>query len=808
MSPRPSFIGLGLAALALAGATAGAAARAVLPNRTEGTPATPPPLPLAFEPNRGQAPKDIRYMARIGGGRLLVRTGSLALRLRGEEFGLNLVGASQSAPIAERRAPGVVNYLQGRDPSKWRTNVPLYETIRMPEVYPGIDLVVHGRSGKLEYDFEVAPGADPSTVAFRLCGGDPELDANGDLVVKSSTSEVRHQKPVVYQTRNGRRELVPGAFRLASAGKVSFELGEYDRTLPLVIDPVLLVSTYFGGSGDDTVQDVVTDHAGGVFLVGTTFSDDFPVHGGGDRNLNGSTDAFVARFRNRGGALDYCTFLGGSDDESGLGIDLGLDGEVCVAGLTRSNNFPTRSAAFPDFRGGFDDAFIARLNAAGDNLIFATYFGGGDGDIATGVTVGPEQDVFITGRTASQNLPGTNGGAQEELAGIQDAFVARLDHDGQRFEYVTYLGGGDVENVAASGGHIAVDRDGNAYVTGTTFSADFPTTRDAFQREGGDDNDVFITRVNPEGRRFDYSTYLGGSLNDFGTGIVVDRDGSAIVTGATSSLDFPTTGGAVQRQFGGGDFDAFLTRLAPGGNRLDFSTFLGGTRSDASIDSLVDGAGDVALDVGGNIYVTGSTESEDFPKRAAAQRRPGGNFDSFLTVFSETGDQLLSSTLLGGANSDQGNCVAVDNQLGAWVGGQTQSNDFPVRRAFQAENPGGFLDGTLSRIGLNFPRGRHLFVSPKKLEFGSVNVNRSRIRTLLIQNRGKNPLTVEVSPLDEGPFEIVSGLGETTLGAGEAVGITIRFSPTDEGTARRTLHVLSNDRENREVKVRVNGIGR
>lgn len=810
MTPRSLFACLGLVAAALTSAAAGVQVRAQFEriagkgvhSRTGSS-----PIPLAFEPNRGQAPADVRYLARVGGGRLLVRDGSLALRLRGEEFGVSLVGARPSAPNAEKRAPGRVNYLVGRDPAQWRREVPLYEAVRLPEVYPGIDLVAHGRTGKLEYDFEVAPGANPGVVSMQLTGGTPQLAPNGDLVVRSNAGEVRHAAPEVYQTVDGRRVSVLGAFRLASAGTVSFALGEYDRTRPLVIDPVLLVSTYFGGSSDDTVQDVATDETGGIYVVGTTFSEDFPIRGNGDRNLNGATDAFVARFRN-GGGLDYCTFLGGTDNDSGFGIGFAADGEVCVTGVTRSGNFPVRNAAFPDFHGGLEDAFVARLSASGNNLVYSTFFGGGDSDAATGLAVGPDQDVFITGRTASLDLPGANGGAQGRLAGFQDAFIARLNHAGDRFKYVTYLGGSNPDNLSASGGHIAVDHDGSAYVTGTTFSIDFPTTRDAFQRVGGDDNDAFVTKISPDGSRFEYSTYLGGNLNDFGTGIAVADDGGAIVTGATSSLDFPVTADAFQSRLAGGDFDAFVTRLQPGGGRLDFSTYLGGTRDEALIDGLFDGAGDVTLDAGGNIYVTGMTASEDFPKKNAAQKLPGGNFDTFLTVFTENGRTLLSSTVLGGTDLDQGNGVVVDNQLGAWVVGQTQSLNFPVRGAFQTEKGGGFLDGTVSRIGYALPKGRHLFVFPQRLEYDPVNVGRSTTRRFLVQNRGKQPLKVEIPELAEGPFEIVSGFGEKTLGAGEVVGVVVRFSPATSRSVRATLKVLSNDRANRTVKVKLSGSGR
>jgi beta-propeller repeat-containing protein len=421
-----------------------------------------------------------------------------------------------------------------------------------------------------------------------------EVDVQGDLVLHTAAGPIRQQKPVIYQEVGGVRKEIPGGYVLKGKHQVGFKVARYDARQPLVIDPVLFYSTFLGGSGEDSSPAIAVDAAGNAYVTGRTFSPDFPTTAGAFQASfgDGSFHAFVTKLNSSGSALVYSTYLGGSGADAGSGIAVDTSGQAFVTGNTNSSNFPTTTTAFQTTYGGGGccDAFVTQLNAAGSGLVYSTYLGGSGDDEGNAIAVDPAGNAYVSGLTDSTNLPTTAGAFQTTHAGGFDAFVTKLDPAGASLVYSTYLGGGGSDGGSSNG--IAADASGNAYVTGTTDSTDFPTTMGAFQTTyGGGISDAFVTKLDPAGAALVYSTYLGRSGEDWGSAIAVEAAGNAYLTGGTFSPDFPTTMGAFQTIYGGGISDGFVTKLNSSGSALVYSTYLGGSGGDAGFGIAVDTAG-------------------------------------------------------------------------------------------------------------------------------------------------------------------------------------------------------------------------
>jgi hypothetical protein len=662
-------------------------------------------LPLSFEPNQGQTDSSVKFFTRGRGyGLFLTSTEAVLVlskkpktetspRLLREQPGPSPIENPKSTVVRMQLSgtvrvselkgidelPGRVNYFIGNDPAKWRTNVPTYAKVRYRGVYPGIDLTYYGNGPQLEYDFEVAPGADPSAIRLAFKGTDEvSIDGEGSLVVKNGGQEVHSLKPVAYQRVRGNRQEVAAEYVLLANREVAFKVGRHNDGEALVIDPVLAFSTYLGGNSDDHAWSIAVDRSSNVYVAGVTISRNFPTANPLQPSGGGSHyDAFVTKLNPAGSVLLYSTYLGGTlGDESCQGIAVDASGNAYLTGVTGSANFPTVNPVQAAY-GGADDAFVAKLNAAGSALVYSTYLGGKDVDVGNSVAVDSMGNAYVTGLTFSMDFPTAN--ALQPFPLNHDAFVAKLNAAGSALLYSTYLGGfGNQER----GFGIAVDISGNAYVTGGTDSNNFPTTMNAVQRfYGGGTSDVFVAKFNAAGSALLYSTYLGGSAGDIGFGIAVDSSGSAYITGRTDSTDFPTAS-PVQPANGGG-FDAFVTKLNAAGSALVYSTYLGGSGTFAD-----EGYG-IAVDVSGNAYVTGYTASTDFP--IANPLPPGslrGLSDAFAVKLNATGSRLLYSTYLGGDQRDFGQAIAVDGSGNAYLAGFTESTDFPTAKPLQPAKDG------------------------------------------------------------------------------------------------------------------------
>jgi hypothetical protein len=704
-------------------------------------------LPMSFAPNQGQADGRVRFLSH-GRGYSLFLTSTEAVfalkararheaseralreRARGRAEGrpsdaalvrMKLIDANPPVFVEGiDPLPGRSHYFTGGDPRRWRTDVPIYRGVRYANVYEGVDLVYHGNQEQLEYDFVVAPGADVGAIRVAFPGVDAiEVDATGDLVLRLAGHEVRQHRPIAYQERASVRREIPGRYALDGEGRVGFEVAEYDRSQSLVIDPVLVYSTYLGGSGSElgfNVGSIQVDAAGSAYVTGWTTSTDFPTTDGAFQPASGGgadpcvdCDAFVSKLDPTGSALVYSTYLGGSRSEVGAGIAVDPSGNAYVTGSTNSADFPTTPGALdrtcPSLPGQpagecFGKVFVTKLDPSGSALVYSTYLGATTGvqatDLAAGtaITVDGAGNAYVAGNTGP-NFP-TTGAFRDAYGGGQlDGFAAKVDAAGSTLLYAGFLGGGSGEQVAA----IAIDPSANIYVTGFTFSADFPTTADAFQRtcpfypfSPGGCLMAFATKVDASGSALAYSTYLGGATEGSSSqaaSVAVDQSGDAYVTGVASG-SFPTTAGAFQTVGGGAD-DAFVTKLDAGGASLVYSTYLGG--------SSFDGGTSITLDGSGRAHVTGWTWSTDFPVEDAVQPSLHGVEDAFVAKLDAAGSSLIYSTYLGGSGSEAGTGITIDAAGSVYVLGATESVDFPTSRPLQPAFGGGLNDYFVAKIG-------------------------------------------------------------------------------------------------------------
>ncbi len=616
-----------------------------------------------------------------------------------------LIGANLSPRVTGLEAlTGKVNYFLGNDPKKWRTNIPTYAKVKYHDVYPGIDLIYYGNRQQLEYDFIVAPGADPNAIIFEFGKvaanlkrrPAPQVNDQGDLVLPTAGGQIRLNRPLAYQEVNGVQREISASYIFKGERRVGFQVAKYDGSRPLIIDPVLTYSTYLGVAGLDEGEAIAVDTAGNAYVTGVAGSTNFPTTPGafqttlgGFGGVFGFGDAFVTKLNPTGSALVYSTYIGGGGDDVSTGIAVDAAGNAYLTGLTNSRvTFPTTPGAFQTtFGGGSFDAFVTKLNPTGSGLVYSTYLGGLAQDDASRIAVDAAGSAYVTGETNSINFPTTPAVFQSSLGGDFDAFVTKLNPAGSGLAYSTFLGGGATD----SGIDIAVDASGNAYVIGNSSSTDFPTTAGAFRTSFGGTRDAFVAKVNSTASALLYSTYLGGHGDDRGRGIAVDSAGNAYVTGLTNSGNFPFSPSAFQTAFNG-VFDAFVAKVNPSGSGLVYSTFLGGTARDEG--------NSIAVDVAGNAYVTGETESSNFPTANAVQPALGGASDAFVTKLNPTGSALLFSTYLGGNSFDAGGGIALDaaSDPNAYVAGSTDSNNFPTTAGAFQTIFGGNRDAFIAKI--------------------------------------------------------------------------------------------------------------
>jgi uncharacterized repeat protein (TIGR01451 family) len=709
-------------------------------------------LPLFFEPNQGQTDPQVRFLARGVGYSLFLTANEAVLELQPSAVShqpsavssqpaadnvirMRLDGANSSARVSGAEPlPGKSNYFIGNDPAKWHRDIPHFARVNYAAVYPGVDLVYYGNQGQLEYDFRVAPGADPGQIVLNFDGASARLDS-GELVLSTGQGDVYFHAPQIYQQEGNTRKTIAGSFRQLADNKIGFSLGAYDRSRELVIDPTLSYSTYLGGGsgavGESLVK-VAVDSGLNIYVAGSTTSADFPLptnpnapppiqsHLGGPNAQN----IFIAKLNpsadTQADQLEFSTYLGGSGIDQAAGVAVDSSGNIYVAGTTSSADFPiTPNNAFQTsatFAGTQTHGFLSKVNLAGSvsALSYSTFLAGNGTDAVTGLAIDSKQDAFVTGTTTSTDVPSTSVGFPANLNGFQQmsnaanqSFASEINTAGSGFTsmlYSTYFGGGNPVDGQTVGGGIAVDSSGNLYITGATNFVDFPVLN-ALQtclnepsqtanctNPAPSNVDAFVAKINPNvvgAASLLYSTYLGGSGNDTGTAIAADGSANAYVTGSTDSTDFPVTTTAFQLCLNNTSgspcpassaSDAFIGKI---GNPvsgssvfpLNYATYLGGSGTDVGQA--------IAVDAVQAAHVTGSTDSPDLKTLNPIDNQTGSGIatDAFvaliLTTVSgrpTTGDYL---SYLGGGDFDQGTGIALDLNNATYVAGETKSGDFP-----------------------------------------------------------------------------------------------------------------------------------
>jgi hypothetical protein len=781
--------------------------------------------PMRFERNEGQTDANVKFLACGAGYRLFLTPDEAVIALRksprvGPSFmprvnstasmRLRFLGTNTAtAVVGMEKLPGQSNYFKGNDPRQWRTQVPAYARVRYKGIYPGIDLIYHGNPSQLEYDLVAAPGANVSAITMEVTWlrenlnlGEsetdipPRMDAAGNLVLDAGDEQVVFHKPVVYQTANSRkktdRAYVDARYVMRGANRVGFKVGAHDARRALIIDPILSYSTYLGGDQDDLGNAIAVDGSGSVYVTGGTTSANFPVtsavvqttYGGADggyQSVNG--DIFVTKLSPDGSSLVWSTYIGGSGDDNAYSIAVDGTG-VYLTGGTNSSDYPVTTGVYRPTSGvGLTDVLVTKLDPTGSTLLYSTHIGvGGEGIRGFGIAVDAGGNAYVAGG-AGPGFPTTASAYQTSSIAFSSGFAMKLSPDGSSASYSTFLSGGNSSDVDYAES-IAVDKNGNAYVTGYAGSSTFPVTAGAFQSNNAGPHDAFLTVLNSSGSALLYSTYLGGTGNDEGFRIAVDSSGMAYIAGMTASSDFPVSSGAFQTVFGGGASDAFVAKLDPtksGPASLVYATYLGGSGDD---NLIAFPWGILAVDNLGNAYVTGGTTSTNFPTVRPLQAQSGGGYDAYVAKINPLGTGLIYSTYLGGSGDDIGRGIAVDTNGNAYVTGQTSSSNFSVTANPYQKDLGGLSDAFVTKV---VPVA---IVTPTSLTFASQAVGTSSVaQTITLTHELSTALNPTIATT--GDFKETNTCG-TSLGPSLSCTISVTFAPTSPQARTGSLTITDN----------------
>lgn len=779
-------------------------------------------LPLSFEENEGQVDPRVKFLAKGAGYEIFLTADGLTLSaphpstksanstaMQSDVERVSFVGVNPRLTVAgNEKLPGEVNYLVG-ERSKWHTNVPLYRQVEYRGIYPGVDVKYYGNAGRLENDFIIAPQRDPSEIALAISGaGVPRLSNGGEVLIKMpSGSCFELRKPRAYQTKGGEQRAVDVNYRLAG-DRIRFAVGEYDRSRDLIIDPVVLYSTYLGGYtvlGDygAAAYALATDSSGNIYVAGGEEDSKFPVTSGAiDQTSGGLGQGFITKIDPTGTTLVYSAVF----QVSVTSIAIDSKGDAYAAAVRAVPGFPTTAGAFQPnaLNTSAGDPLIFELNAAGNGFVYATYLGGsgevGGWDSASGIAVDSNGNAYVTGTTISNDFPTMNAFQPTFGGGGSDGFITKINPTGTGLVYSTYLGGTDQDALSS----IAVDASGDAYVSGYSYSTNFPTAN-AFQQSlngaASHMSNAVITELNPSGSSLVYSTYLGGTGDADGTGITTDSAGNASVVGATFSCDFPlknpfqTTCTTGPNGAGG-----FVAQFDATGS-LNFSTYFGFSGSSSAEPTSV------ARDGSGNIYVGGVNfgGGQQISPVVPLMNPVDSNCSSaaFVSELNATGTSLLFSTCFGsptispGAEFNPTPQVAIDpsgniyisgeafpglpvvNALDpVFLGGNTPEGDFALSAAFVAK----IATTNAAAVGL----------APAEVDFGNEPVGTtSSAQTVTLTDLGTISLAItSISPT--GDFQETNNCGNSVAAGGGSCTINVTFTPTAAGSRTGGIGIVDN----------------
>jgi Beta-propeller repeat len=831
-------------------------------------------LPLAFEANQGQTAADVRFLSRGDGYSLFLTEQEAVLALRQSAPGaarrldhtklgkvrsnthgvekpavvrMRLDGANPNATVAGvNRMPTRVNYFIGNDPKKWHTDIPTYSQVQYHEVYPGVDLLFYGNQRRLEYDFLVAPGADAKAIVLDVQGASKlRIDPNGNLRMKVAGGEVELQKPVIYQEVNGERREIAGNYAIANNHEIRFSISNYDGTRPLTIDPVLNYVTYLGGTGTDVARGIALDAAGDAYVAGQTTSTDFPT-----KNPESTTPpdtaatgtAFVSELNPTGTALLYSTYLGGSgngslgDGAMAIAVDTASPANIYVTGFTGSPDFPVSASPLinqpgPAGTSTFGSAFVTKLipgNSSAAQLAYSSYLGGDTQDEGNGIAVDASGNVYITGLTLSTNFPHTaNAYSSTLLNSNGSAFLTEISiapaTGVATLVYSTYFGGTNgLGNQFLFGDNamgVTVDTSSNAYIVGTTTSANFPTTAHVVSSCLTDTNGIaFVSVINTTTPALTFSTCLGGAATQTqGAGIALGPNNIVYVTGETSSPDFPVTANSIPPAGAVTNGVAFVSLLnTASATPNQYSTFLGGKGGDAGLG--------IATDTTGNAYVTGGTGSPDFPitRGAILETLKNLNATGFVAKINPGGNgiaDLLYSSYFGGSGNgsinDAGNGIAVSAANNAYITGQTSSSDLPVTPGvIQSKLNSTTTNAFVAELSL-LPT---ISASPTSINFGTqlVGTSTSPAQIVTLTNNTSSAITLTPPPVSftgANPGDFTVDPLTTTCGASLAASPAtctygLIFKPSNPVAESATFNVFdSADTSGFQIQVALTGTG-
>lgn len=638
-----------------------------------------PPMPLAFEANQGQTAPEVRFLARGEGYVVFLREQDAILRLghEGQQIRLALANAQKPSAIAgQGQLPQQSHYFVGNQPQRWQHGIRNFAQVRYSNVYPGVDLVYHSHQQQLEYDFVLAPGSSPAPIALRLEGADHiEILPNGELALRLGHRVLTQKAPYAYQDIAGRRHTVRAQYARRADNTIGFALGNYDPRHPLVIDPVLVYSTFLGGNRADAVTGMAVDKEGAVYVTGETVSIDFPTKGTNLTPYQGAVNyGFIAKFAPNGGSLVYSTIIGGGSNTTPTKIAVDDEGNAYVTGITGARNFPLANPVQSN-QPGLNIGFVLKLNAKGDQLLFSTYHGGERNDRFNAIAIDKQKNIYVTGAVTSTTFPLVNAWQTQQGGSGQDLFVAKYTAPNYRLAYSSFYGGTGYEEAYG----IAVDDQGYAYITGATRSPEFATPG-AYQTRYRGTEDAFVAKIRPQGGP-EWFSYLGGTGDEMARDIVLDADKNIWIGGSTSAATFPVTSNAVQPTMAG-RWDAFFSKFSNDGSQLLYSTYYGGAAGTNT--SYSESVHALAIDAAGDLYLAGVTRASDFPALRPLQSFGGGDNDAFLVKFNVARNAIEYSTPFGGSNPDAAYALAVDTMGGVYFGGETFSPNFTTKNAFRA----------------------------------------------------------------------------------------------------------------------------
>jgi hypothetical protein len=640
-------------------------------------------LPLSFVKNNGQEDQRANFTTNFKGRRFFFssdRITSVELEPIEEEvpepdqprngvaLELSFTNANTNLfPEGISQQEGYHHFFKGNDSLKWQNGVPHYRELKYNAVWDDVDLEISAGEDGLKMNWLLDKPERVSSIRLHWEGADRlEIDETGNLLIHHVLGTLTDLAPIAYQVIGGVNIPVSCAYRRYSDFDFGFQLsGDYSTDSPLVIDPILQYSTYFGGPDVLNGNAIAIDDQGQAYVAGYVNSTGLPVTPGAfQTTFAGNEDAYITKFSSNGESLIYSTYLGGSGREYSWSI--GIDTEYCayVTGQTNSINFPITPGAFQTTRGYM---FVTKIAADGGSLIYSSFLGNNNTDISYDIAVDTQGSAYVTGRTASTVLPSTPGAFQTTLPGTSTSgFITKVSPDGATLIYSTYLGGSGSDDCLG----IALDTQGHAYVTGTTSSIDFPITPGAFQTTFIVDA-AFITKLAVDGSSLVYSTFLGGSDYDYAYSIAVDTLGHAFVTGDTNSSDFPVTPGAFQTTKGPAINQPFISKLSPSGNSLIGSTYFGGSSASA--------VRDITTDLQGHAYIIGNTSASDFPITPnVIPSTWTGNGAAFISILSADLTNLIVSYYIGGNNTNDGHSIDIGPEGAIYKTGNTSSTDFPV----------------------------------------------------------------------------------------------------------------------------------